>query len=116
MAGSSGWNAVWRYCSKGTFARLFNRSNCFQCSAIRSLPTGVNSTLVLGFLFTNRFSIRIRPPSSSFAKWLERLPLVNPEMRWRKIKSAEDYTVMIAGRRALTRGLLSAIRLPRSPP
>ncbi len=86
---------------------------------IRSLPTGVSSTLVLGFLFTNRFSISTRPPSSNFARWLDRLPLINPVTRWRKGESAaftDDDTVMIVSRRALTLARSSAIRLPRSPP
>src|SRR3954468_4781971 len=45
--------------------------------------------------------MRTRPASSSFVRWLERLPFVSPVVRWRKTKSAsltDDSTVRIASR------------------
>src|SRR3954463_2205514 len=68
---------------------------------MRCLPCAVKATFVLGFLRTKRFSMATSPASSSFARWLDRLPLVSPVARCRKTKSAslnEERTVRIASR------------------
>src|ERR687896_340489 len=77
------------------------RSSCSQWWAMRCLPALVSPTRVFGFLPTKRFLIWTSPASSSFVRWLERLPLVRPVARWRNTKSAslrEDSTVRIASR------------------
>src|SRR5260221_10394366 len=55
----------------------------------------------MGVLPSNLFSISTRPACSSFDKWLERLPFVNPVMLRRNRKSAlshADKATRIASR------------------